>query len=446
MSEENIIVFAYDDIAENSENIFPGQIFNKPYGEDVYKGCKIDYKDVDITPVDFLNVLKGDSEKMKGIGNEKVIYSTKDSKIFVFFSGYGATGLLGFPQKYLYADDLISNLTYMHKQNMYSEMVLYIDACESGSMFQGLLDPTLNIYVMTATNAEESSWGTYCYPDDLKDGKHLGTCLGDLFSVNWMENSNASDNSNDSLLSQFETVKKATRWSHVMQYGQLDLQDTLYRYYLDEAQISQNSQQQSQLIKRNLIDAKTENIQQRISQTNDCSYSSDVKIGNEGMNSDNHNMEYCWSKQVQTDTIQRSSRSSRDINFHYLQSRVYMNNFQFPYQQRDFDLEENKRMRDDHVFALFKQQVNSNHKKQTNGIVKAIIINYEVVLPRNFDCLRAMIDAYEGSIQAKMGEYQMKYVRYFVQACEKTEMTEENKNQKIHELIKIIKDVCRWAI
>ena len=41
-------------------------------------------------------------------------------------------------------------------------MVLYVEACESGSMFQGLLTDDMQIYVTTAANAYESSWGTYC--------------------------------------------------------------------------------------------------------------------------------------------------------------------------------------------------------------------------------------------------------------------------------------------
>ena len=94
-------------------------------------------------------------------------------------------------------------------------MVLYIEACESGSMFQGLLDEKLKIYVMTASNAEESSWGTYCYPDDLMGDKHLGTCLGDLFSVNWMEDSDSQDIMKESLLEQYEIVKNKTDMSHV---------------------------------------------------------------------------------------------------------------------------------------------------------------------------------------------------------------------------------------
>ncbi|RWW20736.1 hypothetical protein GW17_00015141 [Ensete ventricosum] len=38
--------------------------------------------------------------------------------------------------------------------------VIYVEACESGSIFEGLMPEDLNIYVTTASNAEESSWGT----------------------------------------------------------------------------------------------------------------------------------------------------------------------------------------------------------------------------------------------------------------------------------------------
>ncbi len=66
MKPENIIVFAYDDIANNVKNVFKGKIFNKPDpkgpGVNVYKGVKIDYRREDVTPINFLNVLKGDKE------------------------------------------------------------------------------------------------------------------------------------------------------------------------------------------------------------------------------------------------------------------------------------------------------------------------------------------------------------------------------------------------
>ena len=86
-------------------------------------------------------------------------------------------------------------------------MVLFIEACESGSMFVNLssndsgkyckwwgrsLGRRLSdcnvfgcvVYAVTAANPYESSWACY-YDSKLK------TYLGDLFSVNWMENVDA---------------------------------------------------------------------------------------------------------------------------------------------------------------------------------------------------------------------------------------------------------------
>jgi len=56
---------------------------------------------------------------------------------------------------------------------MYNELVCDLEACESGSMFANILDPTINIYATTAANPDESSWGTYCPPDDFVNGVEL---------------------------------------------------------------------------------------------------------------------------------------------------------------------------------------------------------------------------------------------------------------------------------
>lgn len=189
---------AYDDIANSPENPFPGKVFNKPNGPDVYEGCKIDYTGESVTPDNFLNVLKGNKEAVKG-GNGKVLQSNENSKVFVYFTDHGAPGLVAFPSQYLYANDLNTALEYMNTNKLYSELVFYLEACESGSMFQNILKDDINVYAITAANAEESSWGTYCYPDDEVDGVHMNTCLGDLFSVVWMEDSDSHDISKETL-------------------------------------------------------------------------------------------------------------------------------------------------------------------------------------------------------------------------------------------------------
>lgn len=97
-----------------------------------------------------------------------------------------------------------------------------IKTCESGSMFQKLPTNT-GIYALSAANPTESSWGTYCSPDDVVQGKHIGSCLGDLFSVNFLEN--LDTNKGDITLAEhFAVVKKMTSLSHVMQWGDLSFQ------------------------------------------------------------------------------------------------------------------------------------------------------------------------------------------------------------------------------
>lgn len=42
--EDKIIVMMYDDVAKSRENPFKGKLYNRPHGDDVYNGLKIDYK------------------------------------------------------------------------------------------------------------------------------------------------------------------------------------------------------------------------------------------------------------------------------------------------------------------------------------------------------------------------------------------------------------------
>lgn len=146
-----------------------------------------------MTPDVFLSVLKGDERALSGKGNGKFLNTDKDSKVFIFFTDHGAPGLLAFPSAMLFADDLMKALHFMNENKRYKKLVFYVEACEAGSMFEGLLPPNIDVYALTASNAHESSFGTYCYPDDVVNGEHLGSCLGDEFSVNWMEDADAHD-------------------------------------------------------------------------------------------------------------------------------------------------------------------------------------------------------------------------------------------------------------
>lgn len=75
----------------------------------------------------------------------------------------------------------------MYAKKLYQEFILFIEACESGSLFVDIDLKSMNAWALTATNASYPSYGTYCYPHDKIEGNHMYTCLGDLFSVSWME-------------------------------------------------------------------------------------------------------------------------------------------------------------------------------------------------------------------------------------------------------------------
>merc|ERR1719433_1076630 len=94
-------------------------------------------------------------------------------------------------------------------------MVVYIEACESGSMLQKLpLD--WNIFGTTAATANESSYA--CYWDEF-----LGVYLGDEYSVSWMEDTDTdllhNPASPESLQTQFMNVKHNVNKSHPQEFG-----------------------------------------------------------------------------------------------------------------------------------------------------------------------------------------------------------------------------------
>ena len=76
---------------------------------------------------------------------------------------------VAFPNEELSAEDLNTALKKLAKANKFNKLVLYVEACESGSMFERLLPKNLNIFATTAANSEESSYA--CYYDDSRESK-----------------------------------------------------------------------------------------------------------------------------------------------------------------------------------------------------------------------------------------------------------------------------------
>jgi len=64
----------------------------------------------------------------------------------------------------------------MKSSNKYHEILFYLEACESGSMFNNLLGADSRVFAATAANPTESSWA--CYWDSDRNAY-----LGDTFAV-----------------------------------------------------------------------------------------------------------------------------------------------------------------------------------------------------------------------------------------------------------------------
>ena len=78
----------------------------------------------------------------------KVLKSGPSDTVFVYYADHGAPGLVTFLSNYMYAHQLAAAFNYM--QGMYDKLVVYMEACESGSMFSGLLPNNTRVFATTS--------------------------------------------------------------------------------------------------------------------------------------------------------------------------------------------------------------------------------------------------------------------------------------------------------
>ena len=83
--------------------------------------------------------------------------------------------MVSFPHDFLFAQTLGAALKTMHENQRYKQILFYLEACESGSMFKGILAEDTKGYATTAANEKESSFGTYCDEDAVVNGTNLHT-------------------------------------------------------------------------------------------------------------------------------------------------------------------------------------------------------------------------------------------------------------------------------
>jgi legumain len=232
---ERIVVMAHNDVPTDKFNPFPGEVYNWPTvsaSDNVWSDIKIDYQQGDVTAANFLAVLSGNSTALPG---RKVVKSKPDDNIFVFYSDHGSPGVVTMPTgPPLHVNDLRFTLESMSAAKQFHKLVFYLEACESGSMFEGWLGSDIGVYATTAANGEESSWATYCNPQDFVRGQHMMSCLGDEYSVAWMESVEHEGGVDQTLQQNFEYLRSTVAGSHVQQFGDLSIANVPLREFITE--------------------------------------------------------------------------------------------------------------------------------------------------------------------------------------------------------------------
>ncbi|KAL0484459.1 legumain [Acrasis kona] len=364
--DSNIIVFMKDDIANNPQNRHPGVIKNTDNGENVYPGVPKDYTGEDVTPQNFLNVLLG--KDMNGVGSGKTLKSTSEDRVFIFFSDHGAPGLVAFPGKMLYAKDLIQVLTQMSKEKKFDQLVFYLEACESGSMFNKLLSDKLRIYATTAANPFESS---YACDYNSEERAYLNDC----YSFNFINDTEAVDVQKESLSEQFDVIKALTTQSHVCRYGDLSI-------------------------------AKQ-------------------PIGNFLGNSFKYNYNGLFNRQrpvpAPKGTANRKGISSRDVKMDWLVRQVSAANDVYERTYFEKELAAHKRDQDvaDTIFGAFSDafelhKVREAREIRLNGSNDDRCTSDNAV---DVDCIKSSVEEFEDAC-GKVNEASIKYVAYIRDACE----------------------------
>ena len=211
IAEDRTIVMMVDDIAQDWQNTKKGIIINEVGGRDVYRGVPKHFTGDSVTSETFLKVLKGDADLVKQ--GHKVLNSTEKDNVFIYLVDHGLPGIIAFPHDELYADQLVDTLHDLKKSGKFANLVIYTEACYSGSMFQDLLSENSSIFAVTSANAEELSYSC-CWDNKVK------AFVGDEFSSHWINQAElVRDPTTVSIGQQVSEVTGRVVMSHVSTYG-----------------------------------------------------------------------------------------------------------------------------------------------------------------------------------------------------------------------------------
>jgi len=225
---ENIIVFSDDNLVNDTYiNPWPGKLYdNLDHTDDVYEGVKIDYRGDEVNSDNFLAVVQGQKEKVKG-GTGRVVQSTEKDRIFIYHGGHGSTGYVVLPNGSLTKKEIGTMFDNLNKEKKIKELTYYIMACFSGTMFNGVIKPEGNIYGVSAAGTNE-----YAYAHQLLetyvDGWYYYVFVNTQFTNAWLNDTKVQNFNTESLQEQYNNINQSVYdidddHSHPAQWGNIGI-------------------------------------------------------------------------------------------------------------------------------------------------------------------------------------------------------------------------------
>ncbi|KAG0467236.1 hypothetical protein HPP92_018816 [Vanilla planifolia] len=140
--DERIILMLADDMACNSRNSYPAQVFNNEnhqlnlYGDNV----EVDYRGYEVTVENFMRVITGRHEN--AVPRSKRLLSDEGSHILLYMTGHGGDEFIKFQDsEELQSHDLADAVKQMKEKHRFKELLIMVDTCQAATLFSQLHSP-----------------------------------------------------------------------------------------------------------------------------------------------------------------------------------------------------------------------------------------------------------------------------------------------------------------
>ncbi len=178
--DDHIILIVSDELADNPQNTFPGEVRCSTYGDDLYRGAVIDYSTDTLNVSDISDILLGRSSPHL----PTVLDSSDKTNVLLFWSGHGclakskkSDGFIWRDDEGIFSDsDFRRTLEQLSSDGRYRKMLLLLEPCYSRNMaLQATGIP--GILSIASAGAGESSFADF-------HSSELNIWMSDRFSNN----------------------------------------------------------------------------------------------------------------------------------------------------------------------------------------------------------------------------------------------------------------------